>query len=118
MGSQILTPGGMRAQSSRVIVAGAGVNFLLNLVLIPRFLASGAAAASVIAECFITIFYLWLGRGFVKPSMIWKYGWRRLLAGLAMLGAVLGLGNALETAAGTGPAVTFAQIIGGAVVYG
>ena len=118
VGSQILTPGGMRAQSSRVIVAGAGVNFLLNLVLIPRFLASGAAAASVIAECFITIFYLWLGRGFVKPSMIWKYGWRRLLAGLAMLGAVLGLGNALETAAGTGPAVTFAQIIGGAVVYG
>ena len=53
IGSQILTPGGKRAQSGKVIVAGAAVNACLNFLLIPHFAASGAAAASVAAECFI-----------------------------------------------------------------
>ena len=51
IGSQILTPGGKRAQSGKVIVAGAMVNACLNFLLIPHFAALGAAAASVAAEC-------------------------------------------------------------------
>ena len=50
IGSQILTPGGKRAQSGKVIVAGAMVNACLNFLLIPHFAALGAAAASVAAE--------------------------------------------------------------------
>ena len=49
IGSQILTPGGKRAQSGKVIVAGAMVNACLNFLLIPHFAALGAAAASVAA---------------------------------------------------------------------
>ena len=37
IGSQILTPGGKRAQSGKVIVAGAMVNACLNFLLIPHF---------------------------------------------------------------------------------
>ena len=64
IGSQILTPGGKRAQSGKVIVAGAAVNACLNFLLIPHFAASGAAAASVAAECLSYLSILWLGTRF------------------------------------------------------
>ncbi len=117
IGSQILTPGGKRAQSGKVIVAGAMVNACLNLLLIPHFAALGAAAASVAAECFITSLYLWLGRDFIKLKMLVLYGWRRLIAAVIMLGAVVWTGRFLEQVRGLGPITTFIQIGTGAVVY-
>lgn len=117
IGSQILTPGGKRAQSGKVIVAGAVVNACLNFLLIPHFAASGAAAASVAAECFITSLYLWLGRDFIKPKMLVCYGWKRLVAAVVMLGAVVWTGQFLEQVRGLGPITTFVQIGVGAVVY-
>ncbi len=117
IGSQILTPGGKRAQSGKVIVAGAVVNACLNFLLIPHFAASGAAAASVAAECFITSLYLWLGRDFIKPKMLVCYGWKRLVAAVVMLGAVVWTGQFLEQVRGLGPITTFVQIGAGAVVY-
>ena len=117
IGSQILTPGGKRAQSGKVIVAGAVVNACLNFLLIPHFAASGAAAASVAAECFITSLYLWLGRDFIKPKMLVRYGWKRLVAAVVMLGAVVWTGQFLEQVRGLGPITTFVQIGAGAVVY-
>ena len=118
LGSQILTPAGLRAQSGRVIVGGAAVNFILNLILIPKFQSYGAAAASVAAECFITFLYLRLGRNFVKLTLVWKYSWRRLIAGVCMFISVAVSGNALAALWGYGPAVTFLQIGAGAAVYG
>ena len=117
IGSQILTPGGKRAQSGKVIVAGAMVNACLNFLLIPHFAALGAAAASVAAECFITSLYLWLGRDFIKLKMLVRYGWRRLVAAVIMLGAVVWTGQFLEQVRGLGPITTFVQIGAGAVVY-
>ena len=58
MGSLILTPSGQRAKSGKVIVAGSAVNFILNLLAIPRFGAAGAAGASGAREVFITCMYL------------------------------------------------------------
>ena len=72
---------------------------LLNFLLIPHFAASGAAAASVAAECFIISLYLWLGRDFIKPKMLVRYGWKRLAAAVVMLGAVVWTGQFF----GTGP---------------
>ena len=117
IGSQILTPGGKRAQSGKVIVAGAVVNACLNFLLIPHFQASGAAAASVAAECFITALYLWLGRDFIKLKMLVTYGWKRLFAAVVMLGAVVWTGQFLEQVRGLGPITTFIQIGTGAAVY-
>ena len=117
IGSQILTPGGKRAQSGKVIVAGAVVNACLNFLLIPHFQASGAAAASVAAECFITALYLWLGRDFIKLKMLVTYGWKRLFAAVVMLGAGVWTGLFLEQIRGLGPITTFIQIGTGAAVY-
>ena len=118
LGSQILTPAGLRAQSGRAIVGGAVVNFILNLILIPKFQSYGAAAASVAAECFITLLYLRLGKGFVTLPLLWKCIWRRLIAGVCMFISVAVLGRTLVKLWGYSPAVTFLQIGAGAVVYG
>ena len=113
MGSQILTPSGKRAQSGKVIVAGAVVNAFLNMAMIPRLQAAGAAVASVIAEIFITGAYLWLCRSYISFSMIWRSGWKRFLAAALMLLFVVWMGRQ----AGPGPVVTFVQIGAGAAVY-
>ena len=46
-----------------------------------------------------------------------RYGWRRLIAAVIMLGAVVWTGRFLEQARGLGPITTFVQISAGAVVY-
>ena len=117
MGSQILTPGGKRAQSGKVIVTGAVVNFLLNLLLIPRFRSAGAAGASVTAEVFITALYFKLCGGYIRPSMFLRHGWKRLISALTMLGAVVGMGCFSERSIGYGPVATVLQIVCGAAVY-
>lgn len=113
MGSQILTPSGKRAQSGKVIVAGAVINAFLNRMMIPRFQAAGASIASVIAEIFITGAYLWLCRDYIRFSVIWKSGWKRCLAAVFMFFFVVWLGTRMDT----GPAATFVQIGAGAVLY-
>lgn len=113
MGSLILTPSGKRAQSGKVIVAGAVVNAFLNMVMIPKLQAAGASMASLIAELFITTAYLWLCRSHIRASMIWKSGWKRGVAAAFMYYFVVWIGGRN----GSGPTVTFVQIGGGAALY-
>lgn len=54
-GIQILTPTGRESLVLKSIVAGAVVDFVLNLVLIPKFASSGAAFATVVAEGIVLI---------------------------------------------------------------
>ncbi len=113
MGSQLLTPGGQRAKSAKVIVAGACLNFAMNLALIPRFSSAGAAAASLLAELFITGMYLYLCRDYIRPGMLIKLGWKRFLAASVMLAAVLMLDGYPKA----GAASTVLQVAAGALVY-
>lgn len=50
LGQQYLIPKGEDLKYAIVYAASAGVNFFLNMVLIPRYYSYGAAVASVIAE--------------------------------------------------------------------
>lgn len=50
LGQQYLIPKGEDLKYAIVYAASAGVNFCLNMVLIPRYYSYGAAVASVIAE--------------------------------------------------------------------
>ena len=49
--------------------------------------------------------------------MLVRYGWRRLVAAVIMLGAVVWTGQFLEQVRGLGPIPTFIQIGAGAMVY-
>lgn len=114
MGSQLLTPSGQRGRSSKAIVAGACANVCLNLILIPKFAAAGAALASVAAECLITGLYFYLCKDYLKVSMVLRCGYKNLIAALVMYAGVRMIGTAL------GPHMwsTLLQIIGGAGIYG
>ena len=54
-GMQILTPMGQENKVLKSIIAGAIVDFVLNLFLIPRYASSGAAFATVMAELIVVI---------------------------------------------------------------
>ena len=113
MGSQYLTPSGQRARSSKGIIAGAGTNFILNLVLIYRFNVSGATIASIVAECVISIIYVHMSKKFVSWRQIWNIAWKKLLAGFVMFWAVW----ILERGHQGSIEISMVQVGIGAIVY-
>lgn len=113
IGFQYLVPGGLRSKNNKALCLGAGVNFILNLFLIPRFSAVGAALASVFAELVITCFFLYYGRKFVRVLDLVLYGWKYLLAASIMLVVVVNIGTCL----GAAIYCTFVQIAVGSMVY-
>lgn len=76
-GMQILTPCGEENKVLVSIVGGAVLDFVLNLLLIPNYGASGAAFATLLAELLVLIvqcYYLrQLLRDIVKYIPFWKY---------------------------------------------
>ena len=54
-GIQILTPQNLEQKVLNSIVAGAAIDFVLNLVLIPRFASTGAGLATLAAEAAVLV---------------------------------------------------------------
>ena len=93
LGSLYYNPSGNRAQSARYIIAGACVNLVMNLLLIPRWNAVGAVVASLIAESTITFLYVRNCRGYLTVKTLADVIWKRLLAGVCMCLLVMALGR-------------------------
>ena len=114
LGSLYLTPGGYRRLSNRAILAGAGVNVVFNLLLIPRFGGYGAVAASVAAETVISALYLRFAHPFLSAWRLLRVAGRYALYGAAVFLAAWGV------ARGSPP--TFSTILmqtaAGVAVYG
>ena len=91
LGSQYYTPCGKRSESAKYIVVGAIINLCLNLALIPRFAAFGAAIASIIAEAAVTVLYIRHSGDYGKAGMLLKAGYKKLIAGVVMFWAVYAL---------------------------
>jgi len=87
--TQITSLGITLAKRPGLIAIGAAltalVNFGLNLVLIPRFGATGSAAATFLSYGFLTIFYLVLSQR-LHPLPL---NWGKLLYGLLVLAAAI-----------------------------
>ena len=93
IGSQYYTPSGRRLQSARYIIIGAVENLLLNILLIPILGGYGAIIGSLTAELTIDALYIINCNGFISISFIWKASYKRLIAALIMLLAVLMIGS-------------------------
>ena len=91
LGSQYYTPCGKRSESAKYIVYGAITNLCLNLLLIPKFAAFGAAIASIIAEIVVTIFYVRHSGDFGAVAMLLKTGHKKLFAGMIMFFSVFAM---------------------------
>lgn len=85
LGSQYYTPAGLRNKSAKIIIFGAFMNLILNLILIPKFWGIGAALATIVAELTITLMYLKYSNGYSSLKMVLKLGWKKLISGIVML---------------------------------
>ena len=92
LGSLYYNPSGNRAQSARYIIIGSCVNLVLNLLLIPRWAATGAIVASILAEGTITVLYVRNCRGFLSTRTLWDCTRWRAPVGAAMCLLVMALG--------------------------
>ena len=88
VGKQVLMPMGRQKQYNLAVILGACSNLVLNLLLIPRFYALGAAVASVTAETVILLAFLHFGRDMIRGSWILKSSLKYLLAALLMFAAI------------------------------
>ena len=95
------------------VAIGAGVNFLCNIILIPKYSAIGAAIASVIAELLITGIQFVFIRKEISVAKVVSCSWKYLIAAGMML-AVLIMENAKFA-----PSIlnTCIMVISGAAVY-
>lgn len=89
VGIQLLVPTGREKYLTRSVIVGAGVNVVLNAVMIPLWAAFGAAIASVIAEGAVTATQLFAVRRELNLRAIAKSFLRYLL--LTALMIVVGL---------------------------
>ena len=95
-GIQYMVPTGMDKQYSSSVIAGACINFVCNLFLIPKMGAFGAIVASCIAEASVTgiqLFYIKkeLGTRFFDLSYF-----KLVLSALFMYVVVVLIGSALQ----------------------
>ena len=79
------------------VAIGAAVNFMCNLVLIPRYSAIGAAVASVFAEIVITGIQFVFVRKEISVAKVLAGAWKYLTAGLLMLVVLLIEGQKLTS---------------------
>ena len=114
LGSQYYTPSGRRNDSTKYLLCGSAVNLILNLCLIGKYGANGAAFASVLAEFCITFLYVKKSNGFMKFEKLFSLMYKKVVAGLLMCFAVISLGKFLHM---NKLLVLSCQIVMGIMIY-
>lgn len=112
-GMQYLIPTKRQNLFTMTVLIGAGVNFVLNMILIHFFQSIGAAIASVAAETTIALVQLWLVRKEFSVKKVFLSCWHYLVAGGVMLAGLEALGRQLT------PSIfhTVLMVICGAAAY-
>ena len=113
LGTCYFTPSGQRGKSNKIVVAGAALNFILNLIFIQFFEARGAAFASLIAETFILIFYLIMCRNILPLLEIIKMMWKKIIAAIIMIIFIMFIRNQIENLMVS----LILQVVSGAIIY-
>lgn len=90
LGHIVLTATGMERMILRATIAGAVINAVVNLLLIPGMRQDGAAIASVLSEAAVTAILLWYARKYYTLSIGWNYVVSTFIA-LVFMGAVVEL---------------------------
>ncbi len=114
LGALYLTPSGQRGRSNRAIIAGAATNLALNLLLIPRYGAYGAVAASVAAELVISSLYLRFSHTFISAWQLLGMAARYGAYAAVMFAPIYWMGQVMPVEATT----ILCQVAVGAVIYG
>ena len=114
IGKQYLLPTNQQNAFTASILAGAGVNFVLNLILIPFWDAAGASVATVLAELTVAVMQCLYVKDQLPLKQCILSGIRYGIYGAVMFAAVRAVGTVLS---GTSVLILMTQICVGAVVY-
>ncbi|WP_081846696.1 oligosaccharide flippase family protein [Butyrivibrio sp. AE3004] len=87
IGIQYLIPIGKDKVFTISIVTGALINFILNIILIPKLMSYGAAIASVIAEATITAIMIVCSKCVINVLTVLRQSWKYALAAVIMYNA-------------------------------
>lgn len=112
-GMQYLIPTGKQKQFTFTVCCGALVNFLLNILLIPKYLSIGAAVASVIAESVVLATELYCMRQEISIWKILKLSKNYVISGLIMFFVLLIEGRLLNASILN----SLIMVVSGALVY-
>lgn len=96
-GMQYLIPTKRQNLFTLTVLVGAGVNFILNMVLIPYYQALGAAMASVIAETVIAVVQLIMVKKELSICRVLKEGVSYFVSGGVMAGVIVLISRNLES---------------------
>lgn len=88
---QCLTAMDKQKQANSCVIAGAVINFTMNLLLIPRCAALGASIATVTAEAIILIMFIAFATEYIRLKDVSKYFFKYLLCSLVMAVCIYGL---------------------------
>ena len=112
-GIQYMVPTGMYNQYSASVIAGSCVNFVINLILIPRYGAYGAIIGSIIAELTVTSIQLVLIRKKVRFQFLQRSYFIYVLGTALMAAAVVSLTRLFPI----GTLYTLLEVAAGMIVY-
>lgn len=112
-GNQFMIPTGHEKLYTQSVLLGAVINVCLNLLLIPRWMALGAAVASAVAELAITLCQMFLLRKMLDYRPLARMVPRYLAASAAMAAVVWVTGRLL----GEGIPALIAMVAAGGLVY-
>lgn len=88
---QCLTAMDKQKEANSCVIAGAVINFAMNLVLIPKCAALGASIATVIAETIILFMFIVYSAKYIQLKEMCKYFLKYFLCSLVMAVCVYGL---------------------------
>ena len=83
MGIQILVPMGKESKVLASVIAGAVVDLVLNMILIPRYSVSGAAIGTVTAEVIVFIYQYFSDRELFQRLFFKINPWKIILSTIA-----------------------------------
>lgn len=112
-GSQYLVSVNKQKEYSFSIIAGMGINIILNYCLIPKYASSGAALASVIAEFIIATIQLIIIKNDFEIKKIFCNSLNYIIAGFILF-IILNIENSILSTSIFSSAI---MIISGALIY-
>lgn len=113
MGTQYLLAIGKNSFFTISVTIGASINLVLNFFLIPKYFASGAAVATLIAEFSVTLLQFIMIRKYISIRKSFDGLGKFLISGIIMFGIVWYIGLNFNATIIT----TFVQIFSGLIIY-
>lgn len=115
IGIQVMLPMGKEKQFTVAVTAGAILNFIMNLILIPRYYGLGASIDSVLAELLILLIEIYYMKEFLPLKKMFQHTLKYWISSIFMFIIVIIIGKYIKLSHDY--YYTVLQIIVGGIVY-